>query len=233
MEEAHVNQVDHRRSCRAARCGSCGSRTAAAERGTGGPAVQAAQGPDEALVKKARAIHEKVITLDTHNDINPTDFTPERNYTQRLDTQVNLPKMLEGGLDASFFIVYVGQGPLTPEGYDNAYKQAVAKFEAVHRLTEQIAPDKIELALAATVLTGAERRQEVDGRGGAGHQLVGQRAELEPLGHLPRAAGTSLSGCSSEGAGLGIGDDAAAVRSEELVGRARVEVRAQLGLCRS
>ena len=120
-----------------------------AERGTGGPAVQAAQGPDEALVKKARAIHEKVITLDTHNDINPTDFTPERNYTQRLDTQVNLPKMLEGGLDASFFIVYVGQGPLTPEGYDNAYKQAVAKFEAVHRLTEQIAPDKIELALTA------------------------------------------------------------------------------------
>jgi membrane dipeptidase len=120
-----------------------------AERGTGGSAVQAAQGADDALVKKARAIHDKVITLDTHNDINPADFTPERNYTQRLDTQVNLPKMFEGGFDASFFIVYVGQGALTPEGYESAYKQAVAKFEAVHRLTEQIAPDKIELALTA------------------------------------------------------------------------------------
>jgi len=44
-------------------------------------------------------------------------------------------------------IAYVGQGPLTPEGYDAAYRQAVAKFDAVHRLTEQIAPQKIGLAL--------------------------------------------------------------------------------------
>jgi membrane dipeptidase len=109
----------------------------------------AAEQSDDAMVKKARAIHEKVIALDTHDDIAPNNFTAERNYTQRLDTQVNLPKMLEGGLDASFFIVYVGQGPLTPEGYDSAYKQAIEKFDAVHRLTEQIAPDKIALALTA------------------------------------------------------------------------------------
>jgi len=108
-----------------------------------------AQAPDPALVATARAIHERVITLDTHNDINPRDFTRERNYTQRLDTQVNLPKMKEGGLDASFFIVYVGQGPLTPEGYDRAYKQAIEKFEAIHRLAEEIAPDQIGLALTA------------------------------------------------------------------------------------
>ena len=65
----------------------------------------------------------------------------------RLTTQVNIPKMVEGGMDVSFMIVYVGQGPLTPEGYDNAYRQAVAKFDAVHRLTEKIAPDNIGLAL--------------------------------------------------------------------------------------
>src|SRR5262245_24999996 len=65
----------------------------------------------------------------------------------RLTTQVNLPKMIEGGLDVSFMIVYVGQGALTPQGFDNAYQQAVAKFDAVHRLTETIAPDKIGLAL--------------------------------------------------------------------------------------
>jgi membrane dipeptidase len=109
-----------------------------------------AQTPNEdALVKKARAIHDRVIALDTHNDISPANFTAARNYTQRLNTQVNLPKMVEGGLDASFFIVFVGQGELTPEGYDRAYKAAVEKFEAVHRLTEQIAPDTIELALTA------------------------------------------------------------------------------------
>jgi membrane dipeptidase len=51
-------------------------------------------------------------------------------------------------MDVSFMIVYVGQGPLTPEGYDNAYRQAIAKFDAVHRLTEKIAPDNIGLALS-------------------------------------------------------------------------------------
>ena len=109
----------------------------------------AAQTADAALIQKARGIHDRVIALDTHNDISPENFTRQKNYTQRLDTQVNIPKMKEGGLDASFFIVYVGQGPLTQEGYDNAYKQAVAKFEAVHHLTKEIASDQIELALTA------------------------------------------------------------------------------------
>ena len=71
---------------------------------------------EEKLLKKARAIHEKAITIDTHNDINVTNFTPEINYTQRLSTQVNLPKMEEGGLDVSWLIVYTGQGELTPDG---------------------------------------------------------------------------------------------------------------------
>jgi membrane dipeptidase len=107
------------------------------------------QQPDAALIAKARAIHERVITLDTHNDINPNFFTTDCNYTMALTNQVNLPKMVAGGLDVSFFIVYVGQGPLTPESYENAYKQAIEKFDAIHRLTEVIAPDKIGLALTA------------------------------------------------------------------------------------
>jgi len=113
------------------------------------PAAQTPSTTDDALVKRARGIHDRVIALDTHDDISPADFTAERNYTQDLGNQVNLPKMIAGGLDASFFIVYVGQGPLTPEGFDNAYKQAVAKFDAIHLLTEKIAPAKIELALTA------------------------------------------------------------------------------------
>ena len=114
---------------------------------TAQPLAQA--GADAALIQKARAIHDRVITLDTHADINPDNFTRAKNYTQRLETQVNLPKMVDGGLDAAFFIVYVGQGPLTPEGYDGAYQQAVAKFDAVHHLTKEIASGQIELALTA------------------------------------------------------------------------------------
>ncbi|MDQ3169700.1 MAG: dipeptidase, partial [Acidobacteriota bacterium] len=115
----------------------------------GAAALSAQSPPEQELVARATAIHERVITLDTHDDINPANFVPECNYTQRLTTQVNLPKMKEGGLDVAFFIAYVGQGPLTAEGYAAAYKTAVEKFEAVHRFTESIAPNDIGLALTA------------------------------------------------------------------------------------
>jgi len=109
-----------------------------------------------ALVKKARAIHERVIKIDTHVDFIPADLINERNYTQRLDTQFDLPKMVDGGLDGLFFSIYVGQtretqnpDALKPAGYERAYKAAVEKFDAVHRFTREIAPDTIELALTA------------------------------------------------------------------------------------
>lgn len=101
------------------------------------------------LIAKAKGIHERVMTLDTHNDINVNNFTEDKNYTQDLGNQVNLPKMIKGGLDVSWFIVYTGQGELTDAGYDKAYKNAISKFDAIHKLTEEIAPDQIELALTS------------------------------------------------------------------------------------
>ncbi len=105
-----------------------------------------AQETDEKLMAKAKKIHEKVITIDTHNDINVNNFTHDHNYTEDLDTQVNLPKMDEGDLDVSWLIVYTGQGDLDAEGYKKAYDNAISKFEAIHRLTEEIAPDEMGLA---------------------------------------------------------------------------------------
>ena len=100
------------------------------------------------LIKKARKIHESVITIDTHVDIDVDNFTTGRNYTDDLDTQVNLPKMEKGGLDVSWLIVYTGQGDLNEAGYDAAMGNAMSKFEAIHRLTEELAPDRIGLALS-------------------------------------------------------------------------------------
>ncbi len=85
--------------------------------------------------------------LDTHDDIDPANFTAECNYTQRLTTQVNLPKMAEGDMDVAFFIVYVGQRLPNEEEYAYAYEQALEKFDAIHRFTKEIAPDSMGLAL--------------------------------------------------------------------------------------
>ena len=106
-----------------------------------------AQTPSPALLAKAKAIHNRVLKLDTHNDIDAANFTPACNYLQRLNTQVNLPKMADGDMDVAFFIVYVGQGLPTAEAYDLAYQQAIEKFDAIHRFTESIAPNAMGLAL--------------------------------------------------------------------------------------
>lgn len=104
----------------------------------------------ETTLEKAKRIHEDVITIDTHNDININNFTDSINYTQNLETQVNLPKMKEGGLDVSWLIVYTGQDTLTEAGYAKAKENAMQKFEAIHRLCEEIAPDQIGLALTSS-----------------------------------------------------------------------------------
>lgn len=104
---------------------------------------------EESLVERARGIHERVLTLDTHDDINASNFTAERNYASDLPTQLTLPKMEAGGLDVAWLVVYTGQGPLTEEGYAAAYANAMAKFEGIHRLVAEFAPDRIELALTS------------------------------------------------------------------------------------
>ncbi|MGB3606989.1 dipeptidase [Psychroserpens sp.] len=102
-----------------------------------------------ALVQRAKNIHENVITLDTHCDINIKNFTDTLNYTQNLESQVNLPKMNAGGLDVAWFVVYTGQDSLTTKGYKNAYINAISKFEAIHKLVKELAPNQIELALTS------------------------------------------------------------------------------------
>ncbi len=70
---------------------------------------------EQSVEEKARAIHEKVIVLDTHHDFRLANFSKQKNYTMRLNTRVNLPKMTEGGMDVSWLVVYTGQGPLTEQ----------------------------------------------------------------------------------------------------------------------
>jgi len=97
--------------------------------------------------QEAQEIHDRILVLDTHVDINVANFTDDNNYTEDLGNQVNLPTMKAGGLDVAWFIVYTGQGPLSTEGYKNAYENAISKFNAIHRLTKEIAPDQIGLAV--------------------------------------------------------------------------------------
>ena len=89
-----------------------------------------------------------IITLDTHIDI-PLDYATADVDPLTADLQVNLTKMAAGGLDAGFFIVFVGQTARTDDGYAKAQADALTKFEAIHRMAEQLYPDRIEIAYRA------------------------------------------------------------------------------------
>ncbi|MDA8959724.1 membrane dipeptidase, partial [bacterium] len=119
-------------------------------------------GRETATLERARAIHAAALTLDTHKDISaslasaevPEDPAALRRFLMRNDprvwgrNQVDFPKMRSGGLDVAFFIVYVGQGDLTPEAFARARAAADAKFDAIERMAERF-PDEIGLARSA------------------------------------------------------------------------------------
>ena len=110
---------------------------------TGEPAQPAA---DAAAAAPAPAAEADILTIDTHVDI-PLDYMRDPRFDVGTDTplQVDLGKMEKGGLDAAFFVIYVGQGPLTPEGYADAVAQAERKYSAIEMMLEKY-PDRIRAA---------------------------------------------------------------------------------------
>jgi membrane dipeptidase len=103
---------------------------------------------EDELLARARAIHERVLTLDTHVDI-PLNFATSEFIPATAIAQVNLQNMREGGLDAAFFIVYTGQTPRNDTGYAGAKADAAAKFSAIHRMVELQHEGQIALATTA------------------------------------------------------------------------------------
>jgi len=95
-----------------------------------------------ALAAEATAIHQRLLTLDSHLDT-PMSFgrpgwNMMENHTYADDlSQVDYPRMVRGGLDGGFFAIYTAQGPRTPEGYaaarDAALKRAIEIREMVAR----------------------------------------------------------------------------------------------------
>ena len=114
------------------------------------PQAHAQSPADAELLETARAIHDRVITIDSHVDI-PNNFaTPAYDFVTLggRNQQVHLPTMVDGGLDAVFLVVFAAQGPLTQAGYAKALSDAFAKFAGIHRLTSELYPDQLGLALS-------------------------------------------------------------------------------------
>ncbi len=107
------------------------------------PAVtRAADIPSEVqLKKKARVIHDRIITFDSHLDL-PFDYP---GAAKNGKTQFDLPKADHGKLKGAAFAVFVPQGPRTPEGYQKAAQDADKKLALIKGIAEQN-PTRAEIA---------------------------------------------------------------------------------------
>jgi membrane dipeptidase len=93
---------------------------------------------EEQLVKRADKIHASILTVDTHCDT-PMEFSdPGFDLGVRsIDGCVDFPKMVEGGLHAEFFAVFIGQGPRNDSTYNKARQKALEIFNAIHKNVEK------------------------------------------------------------------------------------------------
>ncbi|MDH5468858.1 MAG: dipeptidase, partial [Candidatus Aminicenantes bacterium] len=107
----------------------------------------------EALKSEALAIHDRALTVDTHCDTPSRLLRGEWNIGERHEPsdrgsgKVDLPRMAEGGLDAEFFAVFIGQGERTPEGYARAKERAMDMLDAIHRMCRDY-PELVEMAVS-------------------------------------------------------------------------------------
>ena len=116
-------------------------------------ALLLAAAPAAAVAADARAVHERLITLDTHLDT-PLNFPRPgwditEGHTWGEDfSQVDLPRMVQGGLDGGFFVIYTPQGPRTPAGHMAARNAALLRTVQIREMIARHS-DRFELALTA------------------------------------------------------------------------------------
>lgn len=128
-----------------------------------------------------RALHERLLVLDSHLDTPMQlarpgwDISQRHRYADDL-SQVDLPRMHEGGLDGGFFAVFTPQGPRTAEGRTLASEHGLA---VITRIRDMVAARPDEFALAT-------RAQEVPGIVASGRRVVLISMEnAEPLAADP------------------------------------------------
>jgi membrane dipeptidase len=116
-------------------------------------AAALAASPAAAKTDPARALHQRLICLDTHLDTPASLARPgwdmmRRHSRDRDFTQVDTPRMVEGGLDGGFFAIYTPQGPLTPEGMTAARDAALLRAVEIREMVAAH-PEAFELAFVA------------------------------------------------------------------------------------
>jgi membrane dipeptidase len=116
-----------------------------------------AQAEAPKVSKKDMALHQRLLTLDSHLDtpasLDLPGWSIEQEHGVHSDyTQVDLPRMKKGGLDGGFWAIYTAQGPLTVDGFRKARDFAILRGVSIRNM---VAADPANFALATEVKDAA------------------------------------------------------------------------------
>ena len=110
----------------------------------------AAAESEDALVARALAIHDRVLTFDSHADtplrmIEPGFDMAERHDPNDTGSKVDYPRMQEGGLDAIFFAAFVAQDIRDDAGNGRAKALSLQMIDAVIESTKPTRTSSVSL----------------------------------------------------------------------------------------
>jgi membrane dipeptidase len=102
------------------------------------------------LKKRAQLIHESVLTIDTHSDTPMMFYNKKFDMGERHDPyssglKVDFPRMKEGGLDAQFFAIFIGQGERTAKRIEKVRSDAFNILDNILTETDKY-PELAEIA---------------------------------------------------------------------------------------
>jgi len=123
-------------------------------------------------------LHKRLLVLDSHLDTpalfhDATYTFSKRGSWEQDHTQVDLPRMEEGGLDGGFWVIYQPQGPLIADSYAAAFTDAILRQSAIREFAAKYSND-VELAFTA---------EDAERIGRSGKKVVFQSMEnAYPLG---------------------------------------------------
>jgi len=111
-------------------------------------AARAADAP--AVGARAASLHERILVLDSHLDT-PANFAragweiQADHSTWGAFSQVDLPRMRDGGLDGGFWVIYTGQGDRSPRDNLRAQEHGLVRLTEIR---ETVAAHPQDLAIA-------------------------------------------------------------------------------------
>ena len=132
---------------------------------------------EAALYEKAKALHKKIYTIDSHCDtpmffkygidigktnppieVNPKELGAEtENVIVNYSLKMDIPQMQKGMLDATFMVAYLPQGARTPKASQHAFEKAVS---IIHHIKKQIENNSAKVNQAYTVFDLIENKVE-------------------------------------------------------------------------